>query len=265
MHKIYPFHSKLQNHLWIAFGLIFWVFLFLYFSEPFDINKFSEKEKIFLLPIYGLIQGVCYSIPLVYQSIIYRKRKQWLFINELAFLILLVGIGAFINFLFYNVVIVNNDPETYSFFQYFKWIYLPAVTIILPFVIISRIILGKLYNKKNVSNKITIKGKGKNDFITLKFESLLFIQSSDNYIEVNFIQNNVVHKKLMRGTISEVQKSFPELLKTHRSFLINKLHFIQFKTENKKLFLDLGFGNVIPVSRNLQMAIKNKLQPTTNK
>ncbi|WP_452601455.1 LytTR family transcriptional regulator DNA-binding domain-containing protein [Pontimicrobium sp. MEBiC06410] len=265
MNKNYPFYSILQNHLWITLGLALWVFLFLYFSEPFDINRFSENEKIFLLPIYALIQGICYSIPLLYQNFVYRKQQQWFFKNEAVFLILLISIGAILNFLFYKIIIVDNDPGTYSFFQYFKWIYLPAVAIILPFVIVTRIILGKLYNPKESNDKITIKGKGKYDFITLKQEELLFIQSSDNYIEINFIQNNTVQKKLIRGTISEVESTFPELLKTHRSFLINTIHFIQFKTENKKLFIDLGYGNAIPVSRNLQQAVKSKLQPTTNK
>lgn len=265
MNKSYPFHSVFQNHLWISLGLILWVFLFLYFSEPFDINKFSEDEKTLLLPVYALIQGVCYSIPLLYQTRVYRKKQQWVFKNEAVFLILLVSIGATLNFLFYKVIIVNNDPETYTFFQYFKWIYLPAVAIILPFVIITRIILGKLFNPKEINNKIIIKGKGKYDYITLKREELLFIQSSDNYIEVNFIQNNTVHKKLIRGTISEVESALPELLKTHRSFLINPLHFIQFKTENKKLFIDLGYGNIIPISRNLQPNIKSKFQLATNK
>ncbi len=265
MNKLYPFHSKLQNHLWVTLGLILWVFLFLYFSEPFDINRFSNDEKTVLIPIYALIQGFCYGISLVYQSVIYRKQKQWWFKNEAIFLILLLSIGTILNFLFYKVVIVRNDPNTYSFFQYFKWIYLPAVAIISPFVIITRVMLGKLFNQKIENGKITIRGKGKYDFITLKLEAVLFIKSSDNYVEVNFIQNDKILKKIIRSTISDVEASFPELLKTHRSFLINTLHFIQFKTENKKLYIDLGFGNTIPVSRNLQSFVKSKLLPTTYK
>ena len=69
----------------------------------------------------------------------------------------------------------------------------------------------------------------------------------------------------MRGTISDVEEAFSQLLKTHRSFLINPIHFKQFKTENKKLFIDLGLGIIIPVSRGLQTEIKSALQVTTNK
>ncbi|WP_093869822.1 LytTR family DNA-binding domain-containing protein [Tenacibaculum sp. MAR_2010_89] len=54
-------------------------------------------------------------------------------------------------------------------------------------------------------------------------------------------------------------------MKTHRSFLINPNHFKQFKIENKKLYIDMGFGKKIPVSRNLQTSIKSKLPITTNK
>ncbi|WP_416370326.1 LytTR family transcriptional regulator DNA-binding domain-containing protein [Tenacibaculum ovolyticum] len=55
------------------------------------------------------------------------------------------------------------------------------------------------------------------------------------------------------------------MLKTHRSFLINPLHFKHFKTENKKLLIEVGFGYRIPVSRNLQASIKSELQIATNK
>ncbi|WP_422089634.1 LytTR family DNA-binding domain-containing protein [Tenacibaculum ovolyticum] len=263
MNKEYPLNKNIKNHLWISLALGIWIFMFLFFAEPFDINRFTKIEKITLLPIYGIIQSICYCIPLWYQHKF--NQNKWSFKKEFIFIGLMILIGFCINFLFYKNFVAYNEPETYNYYHYFKWIYLPALAIILPFILIGRYITGKFSENNIIEDKIVIKGKGKLDFIALKPNELVFVKSSDNYIEVNFLEKDIIKKKIIRETISEVQKSFPFLLKTHRSFLINPLHFKHFKTENKKLLIEVGFGYRIPVSRNLQASIKSELQIATNK
>lgn len=258
MKKEYPLHKNIKIHLFLSLALSIWVFTFLYFAEPFDINLFSEIDKVTLLPIYGIIQGVCYCIPLWYQQKF--KNRKWFYKNEFIFIGVMILIGFGVNFMFYKKFIAHNALGTYNYSQYFKWIYVRALAIILPFILAGRYVLGKLSENNTSENKIVIKGKGKLDFIALKTNELVFIQSSDNYIEKNMLKKIVI-----RETISEVEKSFPFLLKTHRSFLINPIHFKYFKTENKKLLIEVGFGYRIPVSRNLQASIKSELQIATNK
>ena len=110
--------------------------------------------------------------------------------------------------------------------------------------------MGKFFENeiKTDKKKIIIKGKGKYDLITLHMDELVFIHSSDNYVDVFFIEKNILKKKTLRETLSGLEKSFTFLMKTHRSFLINPNHFKQFKIENKKLYIDIGFGKKIPVS-----------------
>lgn len=264
MKSHYPIHKEIKNHLWVAAGLTVWIFVFLYLSEPFDIHRFTAAEKWILLPLYGLIEGICYAIPLVYQAQILAKKRRWFLANEIFFLIQVIVLGALFNYLFYKNVVVFGEEGIYSFSDYERLVYLPGLAIILPFVIICRLIIGKLSQKIQLQDQITIQGKGSYDFIHLNFGELLYVKSADNYVEIHFIENNTLQKKLIRGTLSDIQDSFPSLLKTHRSFLINPIHFKQFITVEKKLLLDLGFESRIPVSRNLQSEIKNKLQLTTN-
>ncbi|MFC4633616.1 LytTR family DNA-binding domain-containing protein [Dokdonia ponticola] len=264
MKKQYPFHNSIQNHFWIAIGVSIWVFVFLYLSEPFDIHRFSTREKLILLPIYGLIEGFCYAIPLVYQYCIAKKQRVWYVINECVFLLLVVGVGTFVNYLFYKFAVVPEEEGVYSYFEYTKFVYLPGLTVILPFVSIARFILGKFSERVKLESQITIKGKGQYDFIQLNFQELLYVQSSDNYVEVYFFKGEAIEKKLVRRAISEIEKSFPELLKTHRSFLINPIHFRHYHIEDKKLFIDVGHTTRIPVSRGLQGDVKSKLQLATN-
>ena len=264
MNKRYPLHQKISYHFWIAIGLAIWVFVFLYLSEPFDIHKFSNTEKWTLLPLYGLIEGICYAIPLVYQSSVFKKNQNWHVSNELLFLIIVIILGALINFIFYKTAVVYNEEGTYSFWEYSRWVYLPGLAIILPFVIVSRFILGKFSERIQLDDQITIQGKGQSEFIHLKAADLVCISSADNYIEISFLEMGMLQKKVIRATLSEVHKKYPSFIKPHRSYLVNPLHFKQFKSVNKKLVLDLGNQVEVPVSRNLQSEMKRKFQLTTN-
>lgn len=265
MKKQYPFHKNIQNHFCVALGLSIWVFMFLYLSEPFDVNNFSTSEKLTFLPVYGLIEGLCYAIPLIYQHRVTKNQKAWYLKNEVIYLISLIGVGALMNYLFYRHAIVPDEEGVYTYFEYTKLVYLPAVVVILPFVITARFIIGEFSKKTELGDQVTIKGEGQYDFIQLNFNELLFVQSSDNYVEIYFFKEGTIEKKLIRRTISDVEKSFPELLKTHRSFLINPIHVKQYHIENKQLFIDLGYKTHIPVSRGLQVTVKSKLQFATNK
>lgn len=265
MKSQYPLGRDISTHLWVAMGLAVWVFLFLYLSEPFDINRFTPTEKWVLIPLYGIIQGICYAIPLWYQFRVTESKRLWSLLNECVFLLMTVLLGAIFNYLFYKNAVVYGDEDAYVFMEYARYVYLPALAIILPFVISCRLIIGKLSQKIQLEDQITIKGKGSHDFIRLNFGELLFVRSADNYVEVHWIENKSLQKKLVRRTISEIQTSFPSLLKTHRSYLVNPIHFKQFVSVEKKLFLDLGFESRIPVSRNLQSEVKNQLLLTTNR
>lgn len=265
MKKEYPLNKNIKNHLLLGITLCLWVFVFLFFAEPFDIHKFTTTEKLIFLPVYGVIQGICYCLPIWYQNKF--KNSVWRVKNELIFIVLMIVVGFGINFLFYKNIVAYNEPDTYEYYHYFKWIYAPALAIILPFIIIGRYVMGKFFENeiKTDKKKIIIKGKGKYDLIILHMDELVFIHSSDNYVDVFFIEKNILKKKTLRETLSGLEKSFTFLMKTHRSFLINPNHFKQFKIENKKLYIDIGFGKKIPVSRNLQTSIKSKLPITTNK
>ena len=48
MNKEYPINKNNLNHLWLALILSVWVFVFLFFAEPFDIHNFTITEKIAL-------------------------------------------------------------------------------------------------------------------------------------------------------------------------------------------------------------------------
>ncbi|TXE20275.1 LytTR family transcriptional regulator [Psychroserpens burtonensis] len=260
MHKKYPFDPSIKHHILIALGLALWVFLFLYFTEPIDVDQFNTSEKLMYLPIYGLIVAVSYLCFIPFQNWLYKKSQyQWKLSHEIVFLIIFLLVSMAVARLFYLFVIVPNEPYPYTLWYHTKSIFLPALTVILPILIIGRFAFGKYKNKKLEEQKIEIQGEGHYESLRLLLNDLICIQSSDNYVEVFYIDGTMLKKSLIRNTLSKVSNSFPELLRTHRSFVINPFHFKSWKTEKGKHFLLLAQDIEVPISKTYLDNVKENL------
>lgn len=265
MNKKYPFDPALKSHIFLAIGLVLWIFVFLYFTEPLDVSALSSAEKPLFLIGYGLIGGLSYLIFLPVQYLLFNQNKQnWYFKSELLFLFFFCFCSISIARIYYLKVIMANDRNPYELGYMLKSIYLPAVSTILPIIILGRFGFGKYRNKRIEAQKIEIKGEGNYEGLRLFLNEVVCIQSSDNYIEVFYLSGNEIKKSLIRNKLSVVADEFPELLRTHRSFLINPFHFVQWKTENSKLFTLLTHHIEVPVSRTYQTTVKELLNSTTS-
>jgi hypothetical protein len=263
--QLYPFDNALKHHLLIALGLLVWIFVFLYFTEPLDVNEFGDQEKLLYLPGYGLIGGLLYLIFLPLQYLLYkRNQQQWTRLLELIFLLTFCIVSVFIIRAFYLYVVVLGEPNPYSFTYQLTSITLPAIATILPIVIVGRYAFGKYREKKVEETKIEIKGEGTYDGLKLLLNDLICIQSSDNYIEVLYYSGKELKKSLIRNKLSVIADEFPELLRVHRSYIINPYHFQQWKTEKGKLFAELSSSIFAPVSNTYKSEAKSALNSTTN-
>ncbi|PQJ80001.1 LytTR family DNA-binding domain-containing protein [Polaribacter porphyrae] len=258
LNQPYPVHKNLKVHFLIAVFLSFWIFIFLFFAEPFKIDRFSTIKKLWALPIYGLIQCICYCIPLWYQKKVLKNNSYWKLKNEIFFFLLVSGLAIVLNYIFYRFF-VTAHVNTYSFFEQVTIQLLPALSFVLPILILSRCVLGKLSENQDKTPKFILKGKAKNDFLKLNFQELLFIKSSDNYVEVYYLDFQEPSKKIIRVKLSDIEKQYPILLKTHRSYLINPIYFKSFENKNNKLFIMLNKGFSIPVSRSRVSKVKQEL------
>jgi len=263
LHQKYPFDSSLKHHFIIALGLALWIFIFLYFTEPLDVNEFGSTEKLIYLPLYGLLGATCYSLFLPIQRYLYYKNdKNWYVKTKLLFLIIFVFVAIIAARLFY-LYVVQPDRNPYSLQYHLTGIILPALATILPIIIFGRFAFGKYKNKQTEAKKIEIKGEGNYEGLRLYFNDIICIKSSDNYVEVFYKSNGEIKKSLIRNKLSAVADEFPSLLRTHRSYLINPFHFLQWKTEKSKLFVLLFHHIEVPVSRTYQNDVKAVLNSTT--
>ena len=264
LQKKYPFDPAIKHHFIIAFGLAVWIFLFLYFTEPLDVSEIYDDEKLLFLTLYGLLGAFCYIVFLPIQQYLYNKNdKTWVLKTEIIFFIIFIVLGIVAARLLYLYVIVAGEPYPYSLYYHLTAIIFPAFSIIVPIIILGRFGFGKYHDKKIEDKKIEIKGEGNYEGLHLFLNDVICIQSSDNYIEVFYLNGKDLKKTLIRNKLSVIADEFPELLKTHRSFLINPYHFLQWQTEKSKLFVMLFHHIKVPVSRTYQKEVKAVLNSTT--
>ncbi|AEH02282.1 LytTR family DNA-binding domain-containing protein [Lacinutrix sp. 5H-3-7-4] len=260
----YPLDPLIKHHFIIGISLGLWVFLFLYFTEPLDINEFNNNEKLKFLPIYSLIATISYIIFIPLQYLFNTKySKRWLLQHEILFLFSLSLIAILLARFVYLYIVVKNQPNPHSFGYMLKALFLPALAIILPIIIIGRYAFGKYYEKQIEDIKIEIQGEGNYESLKLHLNDLIAVNSSDNYIVVLYISGNVLKKSIIRNTLSYIETNFTKLQRTHRSYIINPYHFQSWEISKGKHFLILSHGIKVPVSKTYLQTVKNTLNFTT--
>jgi len=261
----FPFDPLLRHHALISLLLAAWVFVFLFFTEPLDVNEFNNSEKLIYLPGYGLLGALLYLVCLPFQYWLYKLHKhKWSIYSEIFFLSVFILISIIALRLFYLQVVINWHPNSNTFWYQLNTTIIPALLTIIPIIIIGRFAFGKYHEKRIDDSKIEIKGEGNYEGLRLQLKEIISVKSSDNYIEVFYVSDTNLKKTLIRNKLSVIDSEFPELLRGHRSYLINPFHFQQWKTENGKLMVILSHAIEVPISKTYQAAIKASINSTTN-
>ncbi|MGK0386116.1 MAG: hypothetical protein ACI849_000723 [Patiriisocius sp.] len=260
MNYSFPFDPRVKHHILLAIGLAIWIFCFLNFTEPLDINDFTKTEKWMHLPFYGFAGAATYLLILPLQYKIYNFNKKWTLLHELLFLLCIVIIGFVFARGVYLYIIVPDEPYPYTLGFFIVDLYIPALTTIAPIIFFGRWAFGKYEEKKVANQKIEIQGEGAYEGLKLLFNDIVCIKADDNYIEVHYLDIKVLKKQLIRNKLSVIEKEFPELLRTHRSYLVNPFHFKAWKTGQGKLNIILSSEIEIPVSKTQTDNVKQVLQ-----
>ncbi len=114
--------------------------------------------------------------------------------------------------------------------------------------------IEQLKNKLSVSDKnrlLTFNDEKGNPRFSVRSADFLYLESTDNYVTVNFILEGKLQRKLLRNTMKnmENQMGSQSILRCHRSFMVNTQNVDFVQKENKKLVLHLNSSvTTIPVS-----------------
>ena len=101
------------------------------------------------------------------------------------------------------------------------------------------------------------------EFLELIVLDFLYAEAQDNYTLIVFKDNKKKVEKILRITLANVEKQLdlPDIVRCHRSYLINSASGYTFhKSENKAYLKHPELEILIPVSRSKEMEIKEMLQ-----
>lgn len=143
----------------------------------------------------------------------------------------------------------------------------------IPYFAFIGIIAFKDKNKKVSLIKVNNTNEEKNSLISfldennivrlaVKTDQLLFIQSSDNYVELCYLDNDETKKFLLRNTIKKLEENInnASVIRCHRSYMINIKNISKAQKTSSGFMLKLkSCSSEIPVSKSYVSEIKKHI------
>lgn len=258
--------SKVFRYLFV-FGGSGFAFIFLWIFEPYGLyNLTVVHEKILAIGLYTGIGLLLMFIQFfLLQSLVIKDYTIIKTIGWIALAFFIIGTSSSI----INSYLYNNGLFNILGFFYFQGIILSINIIpVSIFVLIHYNItlkkrlgvasninssLGKRGELKINHKPIVMNSENKKEGFSIEIDSLIFICSVDNYIEVYFLVNNTLEKKMLRYTLSGIEKDnngISEIFRCHKSYIVNKrkISSVTGNAAGYKLILQ-GYTTPIPVSR----------------
>ncbi len=272
LNKPYPFVAEIKNKFLVSFSFGFFIYLFLLIFQPFGIDEVIGNKSIYLLG-FGIITTLVllfnYSaLPAVFPK--YFDLDKWKIKNQIVFILLNIAEIALLNYL-YDSTVGYGNPYQHSLF-YFVLItvsvgFLPVVLLVFTTELFlskkhqrtasefnSKIQYEKESHKADSNTAIEIISESKSENFTINEDDLVFIKSEDNYCKPYYRTNDEIKNQLLRITLKNIEeqlKPFPDFIRIHRSYLVNKKQISRITGNARAYYLHFeGCEETVPISRS---------------
>lgn len=249
--KTLQLEQSYKRHGIIGVLIAVWLSAFLIIIAPFDTADLSFTIRLMILPFYGVITLLLYLLIIPLQNWVFQLSQKWTILHESLFLAFYQFIALLGSFAYYQTSIING---TYSFQKFTLEVYYPIFFVLLSVIVFARWFLFKksvLPSAPSESEKITLRGTNKLDILHLSPSDLICVSSADNYVEVHYLKEGSLEKKLLRTTLKNIYQEVDILIRVHRAHLINPKHLVEWKDATT---LSLTQTEV-PVSKTYKAAV----------
>jgi hypothetical protein len=276
LNKKYPFNDNLKVNTRSISSVSLGIFLFLLFFQPFEIQNPDFNNRLIILATFGAITLVLLTIfRVVIPSIFITafSESRWTILKEIIidFLFVICNSVAFAFFARY----VGRLPITFPIAINIVIISITASVVV---VITNQFYLLKKKVQKlepaaeeviknelmETPKEIEFESENKTEYFTLFLEQLILIKSANNYIEVIYKHNDEIKKKLIRNTMKTTEnllQKYPEIIRCHRSCMVNKNYIKKVSRGSDGLVLNLfDYPQEIHVSRQYVLRLKEALK-----
>jgi hypothetical protein len=270
----------LKEEIARLFILSFAVFLFILFFQPFPLGLLDYNNRLLYVTGFGVMYFIYAWLILVLLPKFFPK---WLQINECevnppVFTYFVLLVLTILSFTFYIRYVGKTPVSIYIVFKIFLVCLLPLIilkilyknksmeTIISVLKEQNRSNILKLseYEKPAEEEEFEIVSENKSDRLSLKFRDIVFVKSADNYIEVYYLENNTVEKKMVRNTLKNIENQLfnhPGLIKCHRTRIVNINYIDKIVRDFNGYCLKMScFDEKLPVSRQFLTQVREAMQ-----
>ena len=253
------------------------VFLFLFTFQPFGLNG-TGPDLLRLTLGYG---AVCFAVMIFLNVFLMRlfpnyfEEDRWTLGRDIFWNIVNILTIGFFNLLFSTWIGIAKI--TWKSILYLEFYTLLVAIFPVTVAIFWKERLLRLRHEKasahlrsiqiahpSYHENILIPSENEGESFHLPLENLLFLQSAENYIEVHFIDSDVVKKAVIRYTLKQLSldwSGYASMYRCHKSYMINLRHVAEVSGNAQGLRIKLhGVERLIPVSRQLTKDIRERME-----
>lgn len=246
INKSIPLNTHYWHQLLVGLLLSIWLYAFLAFVGPFDAAEVALRIRVFLMLGYGLVFFLSYALLIPLQNWIYQKSGKWTVGYEVLLLLFFTLYSLPACFAYYKTKAVNG---TFSFSEFSLTVFMPTILILLPVIFVGRYLVAR-YGisepvEKPAAEPIILSGSNKLDVLKLPWEDLVAMEAANNYVNVYYLREGQLQKKLLRSSLRKMHEMAPDLVQVHRSYLVNPQHFVEWKDGQTLVLTQL----TVPVSQ----------------
>jgi len=267
--------EELSRLFFISFG----VFLFILFFQPFPLDGIDNNNRLLFETGFGAITFAAGCLIFVVLPLLVKRQSRTTIPEDgppplLYFAHLLITVTSFAFYIRYVGMI---SLTLNIIFMVFLVSLLPLLILILlhknkslEYQVLElqeqlrssyRIINDK--EPKGKEEKIVLSSENGNDRISLLSSNIFYINSADNYIEINYSEKGISAKKLLRNTLKNAELALsknPHFMRCHRTCIININCVDKMQRNYSGYTLHLrDSGEVLPVSRQYVIQIREAL------
>lgn len=287
--KSYPFTENVRKIITGNLVIGLFVAFFLVVFQPFEINLWQTNFKLLKLAGFGIVSFV---VPTFISTVTYlffsprTREERWTIGKEIISIIIVLSGIAVGNLLYGNWLGIMP----FSFEGYLTVLFFTCVIGIFPVTLHvmrkhNRYLRENLEKTRAINEEIAthkmnspekettlphppeiiLTAENGKDVYKLDPDSLLYIESSDNYSSVYYCLNNEQKKLLIRSSLKRIESQMNDqrIVRCHRTFIVNltKITNVQGNAAGYKLSL-LGCETLIPVSRSYIPVINRIIKQT---
>lgn len=271
--KPYPFNDDLTQNTKLIFFISLVLLILVFLFQPFDLSTLKREDKYLLIGGIIFVTFVGLSINLLLIPAFLSKKnifKNWTVLKEIWWNIWILFTLVSGYFIYFRI----SGSFGFGFYILLKIVVISAIpiSILIPYnrnrllknYLQSALELNTYLEKKAnpIPEIIHLKSDYEKDDLSVDVNTLLYIRSANNYIEVFWTEKGKTLSQLIRCTLKYAEDAFvdyPYIFKCHRAFIVN-INFVK-KVEGKSQGYTLyvgGDNHLVYVSRNFILQFKEK-------